>query len=91
MHFHAFFFLILTLQILFARISSLVNLPKTLVGLTIVMTSVYIPVYLFVAMRKVYGQGRFVTFLKYIALTLIYLVGFTLTMLGALLITAFSI
>jgi hypothetical protein len=50
-----------------------------------------VPVYLFVSMRRVYGQGRFVTFLKYIVLLIAYLLGFFATMLGALAIAAFSI
>ena len=59
--------------------------------MTIVVASFYIPIYLFVAMRRVYGQGRFVTFLKYIVLLAAYLTGFTVTMLGALAIAALSI
>ena len=90
-HYHAFFFLILTLQILFARIAGLLALPETATVLTIVVASFYIPIYLFVAMRRVYGQGRFVTFLKYIVLLAAYLTGFTVTMLGALAIAALSI
>ena len=52
--------------------------------------SFYIPVYLFVSMRRVYGQGRLLTSLKYIVLTLSYLVGFTLTMVGAVTMAAFA-
>ncbi len=90
-HFHAFFFLILSLQILFARLSALLRLPEALVVLTLVITSFYVPVYLFVSMRRVYGQGRTVTLLKYVVLLVTYLLGFFATMLGALLIAAFSI
>ena len=90
-HYHAFFFLILTLEILFARIAGLLALPETITVLTIVIASFYIPIYLFVALRRVYGQGRFVTFLKYIILLIAYLTGFTVTMLGALAIAAMSI
>jgi hypothetical protein len=42
-------------------------------------------------MRRVYGQGRFVTFIKYIVLVMAYSVGFLTTMVGALAIAAFSI
>ena len=90
-HYHAFFFLILTLQILFARIAGLLAVPETPIVLTVVATSFYIPIYLFVAMRRVYGQGRFVTFLKYLILLAAYIFGFTFTMLGALAIAALSI
>ncbi len=90
-HFHAFFFLILSLQILFMRLSALLHIPEALAILTVVIASFYVPVYLFVAMRRVYGQGRFVTFIKYIGLVIAYILGFTATMLGALAIAAFSV
>ena len=90
-HFHAFFFLILTLQILFVRLSAFVGLPEALAVLTVIATSFYIPIYLFIAMRRVYGQGRIVTFLKYIILTIAYVLGFAATMLAAVAIAAFSV
>lgn len=90
-HFHAFLFLILTLEIVYARFGALVSAPEAAVVLPIVATSFYVPVYLFVAMRRVYGQGRLVSFFKYSVLTLVYLVGLTVTMLSVLAIAAFSI
>ena len=90
-HFHAFFFLILSLQILWNRITEALNLHEAIGVLPIVVTSFYIPVYLFKAMRRVYGQGFFITFFKYIILMVVYLAGFGLTMLLALLTAAFSI
>lgn len=90
-HFHAFFFLILTLQILFMRFSGWVGIPEAIPILATVATSLYIAVYLFVAMRKVYGQGRIITFLKFVALLVAYLIGFAATMLGALAIAFFAI
>ena len=90
-HFHAFFFLILTLQILFARVGGLIRIPDSVVALTIVITSFYVPIYLFVALRKVYEQGRIVTLLKYFVLVAAYVAGFVVTMLGALTYAALSI
>ena len=90
-HFHAFFFLILTMQVLLARIAAIVSIPETAITLTLVAISLYIPVYLFVGMRKVYGQGRLVTFLKYIVLTVTYISGLFITMLVTLGIAAFAI
>jgi hypothetical protein len=90
-HFHAFFFLMLTLQVLFARLMALLSAPDAITILTLVASSFYIPVYLFVSMRRVYGQGRAITFFKYIVLTLAYAAGFTAMMLGAFAIAAFSI
>jgi hypothetical protein len=90
-HFHAFFFLILSLQIVFARIAAMLAIPEAIVVLTLVAVSLYIPVYLFISMRRVYGQGRLITFFKYIALVIAYAMGFFSTMLAALAIAAFSI
>jgi hypothetical protein len=84
-HYHAFFFLILTLQILFARLAGLIRVPEAMSVLPIVVASLYIPVYLYMAMRHVYGQGRITTFIKYVGLVAAYGMGTTLTMLGAVL------
>ena len=89
-HFHSFFFLILILMILLRRFNSALPIPEIIGGLVIVAASFYIPVYLFVSMRRVYGQGRLMTTLKYIVLTVAYFVGFALTMLGAVTLAAVS-
>lgn len=89
-HFHAFFFLILVLLILLSRIKAALPIPEAIGTLVIIAASFYIPVYLFVSMRRVYGQGRLLTSLKYIVLSASYLAGFTLTMLGAVTMAAFA-
>ena len=91
MHFHAFFFLMLTLQILLLRFSEWIGIGDAIPTLLVIISSFYIAIYLFVSMRRVYGQGRIVTFFKYIVLLVAYLFGFMFTMLGALAIAAFSI
>lgn len=83
-HYHSFFFLLLTLQILFARLSSLVGLPEGLYITILVAASLYVPVYLYKAMRHVYGQGHFLTALKFLVLLVAYWIGLALTMVGAL-------
>lgn len=85
-HFHAFFFLLLILQILWGRLIASLGLPGWIGVLPIVATSFYYPVYLFKAMRNVYGQGWFLTFLKYLVLLLAYIFGFALMMFLAFLI-----
>ena len=90
-HFHAFFFLILTLQILLMRLSTMLAIPEAIPIVTVVVTSFYVPVYLYKSMRRVYGQGGIVTFLKFVVLLISYLIGFFATMMGALAIAAFSI
>ncbi len=90
-HFHAFFFLMLTLQILFARFTVMLSFPENATAFIVFATSFYIPFYFFVAMRTVYGQGRLATSLKYIVLTISYVAGFFVTMLATLGIAAFAI
>ena len=90
-HFHAFFFLIMSLEILLTRLGDWIGFLDPIVTLVTVAASFYIPVYLFLAMRRVYAQGRAVTFLKYVPLTISYLVGLTVMMVGAVLIAVFSI
>jgi hypothetical protein len=90
-HFHAFFFLILTLEILFSRLAGLIRLPEPISVLIIVAATFYIPVYLYKAMRHVYGQGHFMTFTKYITMTVAYSIGVMFTMLGALLFALVSV
>ncbi len=90
-HYHAFFFLILTLQILFARFATLVGIPENATDIALFGASLYIPVYLFRAMQRVYGQGRFITTLKFIFLVLSYFLGFGLMFAFAGLFAAFSI
>ena len=84
-HFHAFFFLMLTLQILWGRLVQSLGGPNWLGVLPIVAASFYIPVYLFKAMRRVYEQGWFLTFFKYLLLLVAYLFGFAFIMLFAFL------
>ncbi len=90
-HFHAFLFLLLTLQIAFVRLMTVLGVYELLATLTVVASSIYIPVYLFVAMRRVYGQSRFITFLKFIVLMSAYIIGFSTILLLTFALAAFSI
>ena len=91
LHFHAFFFLILTLEILFSRATSWLGLPGLVRNLSVFVVSVYVPVYLYKAMRRVYDQGRAITLLKFLFLFLTYVIGLCLILLFAAFYTAFSI
>jgi hypothetical protein len=91
LHFHAFFFLILTLEVLFSRTATRLALPELVTNLSVFAVSVYVPVYLYKAMRRVYGQGRAITLLKYSILFLTYVIGLALILLFAAFYTAFSI
>lgn len=90
-HFHAFMFLMLTLQVLFVRAATALALHELLSTLVVVASSIYMPIYLFVAMRRVYGQSRFVTFLKFIVLFIAYIAGFSTIMAITFALAAFSI
>lgn len=90
-HFHAFFFLVLTLEILFSRTTRLLNIEGTMTTLVMVAASLYVPVYLYRGMRRVYQQGHLLTFFKYIGLLIAYFFGASLTMLGAVIFAVVSI
>lgn len=90
-HYHAFVFLILTLQILFARFATLVSIPETGIDVALIGAAIYIPGYLFRSMQRVYGQGILVTTLKFVFLLLSYFAGFILMIGFAALFAAFSI
>ena len=90
-HLHAFLFLLFTLQVLFTRLAAALAIPELATTLVIVATSIYVPIYLFVAMRRVYGQGRFVTFLKFIGLFIAYIAGVSTIMAITFALAAFSI
>ncbi|HEY5641946.1 MAG TPA: DUF3667 domain-containing protein [Woeseiaceae bacterium] len=90
-HFHSFFFLLLTLQILFARLADTTGIPEGLSITVLVAASFYVPVYLYKAMRLVYLQGHLLTMMKFMALAVAYFAGLTLTMIGALLFAVVAV
>ncbi len=90
-HFHSFLFLLLSLQILWARVVGSLGLWPAVAVLPIIASSIYAPVYLYISMRRVYGQGGLVTFLKFCVLAIAYLAGFSMTLAGALLLAAISV
>lgn len=90
-HFHAFFFLLVTLQVLWARSMGALGAPSPVSVLPIIATSLYVPVYLFRSMRSVYEQGRALTLLKFVVLIVAYVTGLAFMLAAALLITVFSI
>ncbi len=89
-HFHSFFFLALTIAVLLGRLASVSPVPGWTTTLAIVGISFYIPVYLFKAMRSVYGQGFVVTLIKYLLLFVAYIFCLALTMTVGLLYTVLT-
>ena len=74
-HNHAFIFALFGLYALLLR-----TVPAALDDWIQLVVWGYTAYYLFVSMRRVYGQGRFITFLKYTALSFTYLFGAALTL-----------
>lgn len=76
-HYHAFVFLILTLQIILGRLASALSLPGFVSGIAVAIVVFYMPIYLFKAMRFVYGQGWIMNTLKFMTLAFSYFAGLT--------------
>jgi hypothetical protein len=90
-HFHAFFFLMLILQMLFSRIGMMLSFNEDVVQLILVVTSLYVPVYLYKSMRRVYGQRHLATIPKYLALLISYFAGLLTIFAITGILAAFSI
>jgi hypothetical protein len=96
-HFHAFFFLGGLVILLAERTASLApgtwfDAAGRAAGKFLMAAfTLYVPVYLYLAMRRVYGQGRIVTFAKYSALGIAYLTCVAITLAGLLIYTALTL
>jgi hypothetical protein len=90
-HFHSFFF-ITNIGLIALRWGAETAAPGVLplTGVTIA-AYVYMPIYLFRAMRRVYGQGILATAFKYLLLGGAYLVALMFTLLGVILYTAVTL
>lgn len=90
-HYHSFVFLILSADILFSRLVVATPLPDALTNLATLATVIYIPVYLFRSMRRVYEGSRAVTFFRFSLLSIAYFAGLGVIVGIAALIAAFSV
>ena len=90
-HYHAFVFLVLTLQILFSRMTASLSLPGFISAIAVAIVVFYVPIYLFKAMRRVYGQGRILSFLKFTALAFSYFTGLVMIIGFTAIYAAFSL
>jgi hypothetical protein len=95
-HFHAFFFLAGIAVLLLDHLTGIlpgavVGLVKVAQGLLATALVFYVPVYLFMALRRVYGQSRWRTLPKYAILGIAYFFSMVLTGLGLLAYTALSL
>ena len=90
-HFHSFFFFInILLALAFWGAEAWAPDHAAITWLAIA-AYVYIPIYLFRAMRVVYGQGFWATSFKYILLGLAYMLSLIATFLGLLVYTAVTL
>jgi hypothetical protein len=90
-HYHAFVFLILSLQVVFSRLGTLLGVFEPVIDVIVFAVSFYVPVYLYKAQRRVYGQGRFFTILKFLMLTIAYFTGLLIMLAVVGIFAAFSI
>jgi len=90
-HYHSFFYLLLAINIATGWLfdgDRLTDMPVVLLN---TVSAVYIPFYLFRAMRVVYTQGRMLTALKYVTLGLAYFTSLLLMLLATVTVTAISL
>jgi hypothetical protein len=90
-HYQSFVFLVLTLQVLLARLIDLIGSFEWIAVLGGVVVAFYIPVYLYRSMRRVYRQGFFATFLKFVALSTAYFLAFLLMLTATFVVAALSL
>jgi hypothetical protein len=90
-HYQSFVFLVLTLQVLLARLIDLIGRFEWITAIGGVVVAFYIPVYLYRSMRRVYRQGFFATFVKFVALSTAYFLAFLLMMTATFVVAALSL
>ena len=96
-HFHSFFFLAGIAVLLLDNLATwfvgataepAIETMQAILGMVLI---VYVPYYLYSAMRRVYAQGRVVTLIKYSMLAVGYLLFMTLTLVGLVAYTALTL
>lgn len=88
LHFHAFAFLILSLDLVTASLLELAGLPTWPIT---TLVSVYMPVYLYRSMRRVYQQGTLATLLKYVLILAFYFFSLLMTLAVTTALTALTL
>jgi Protein of unknown function (DUF3667) len=90
-HFHAFFFLLAILELIGSRLATALPMLSRPIGVLTAVGWIYLPVYLFLALRRVYQQSRLATTVKYGLLSLGYFVTLGLTFALGLLYSALTL
>ena len=82
-HYHAFLFLAASLLVVFNTVASWLNAPTLFYVIVNAVTGLYMIIYLYKAMRRVYGQRRLWTVPKFLALSMTYLIALVFVSVGA--------
>jgi len=90
LHFHTACFVLFSMEFIVSGVIQTTALPEAAAALLGLVTVTYIPVYLFRALRRVYGHGRFYTAFKWTVLLVVYLLGISLIVLMAALNTVLT-
>jgi len=90
-HVHAFVFVVATLGTVATGVNRAISADSGMPVLLMLPAWLYVPYYGYRALRRVYGQGRLMTLVKYVMLFIGYFVLLGLTFLGGLLYTAFTL
>ncbi|NJO13628.1 MAG: hypothetical protein HC872_09385 [Gammaproteobacteria bacterium] len=90
-HFHAFAFLVFSLRVLFELATGSIAWLSPVRGLLFAAIVIYLPIYLYKALRRVYQQGRLATVFKFSLLFVAYMFCLTLTLFGVVVYTAFTL
>ena len=90
-HYHAFGFLLLTLLTLSDELAESFTSLEAIDTLLFSAGIIYLFIYLFIAMRRVYEQSRFVTAVKYVLLSFCYVAFLALSFAGTAAYTALNL
>lgn len=90
-HYHSFFYLLNLAVMVLRRVGDLAFMERLPIDLLTAVAFIYLPIYLFRAMRVVYGQGFWLTAFKYSVLATAYLLALLTTFLGLLIVTAITL
>ena len=91
LHAHTFFFLSAIVVIVLGRAATLMSWLEWPAFIVNALAWIYFPIYLYIAMRRVYAQGHALTSVKYLVLGGSYVLAFMLTLLGLVVFTAMTL
>jgi hypothetical protein len=90
-HYHAFVFLLFSVAAAFAIGAGAIPGLMVVYGILVTVIVFYLPIYLYKAMRRVYGQGHLLTLLKFGFLFFAYFICLLVTFVGMAAYTALTL